>query len=186
MDGQLVNSAGVLTSAAANSSAKAAVVVLPKSVKNAGTVFVEATFRPENAEKVSYLTYFVKPKALSLSPTPIKEEALCIASLFHDVCKVNLYKIDYRNQKIDGEWQSVPYYTVDERFHFGGHGSKSVYQVQYFMKLNQDEAVAINCHMGFSDGSTSTVRDVGNAFQSCSLAWIIHVADEAATYLLDR
>ena len=71
MDGQLVNSAGALTSAPANSSAKAAVVALPKSVKNAGTVFVEATFRPENAEKVSYLTYFVKPKALSLSPTPI-------------------------------------------------------------------------------------------------------------------
>ena len=130
--------------------------------------------------------YDYAKKLAFLSPTPIKEEALCIASLFHDVCKVNLYKIDYRNQKIDGEWQSVPYYTVDERFHFGGHGSKSVYQVQYFMKLNQDEAVAINCHMGFSDGSTSTVRDVGNAFQSCSLAWIIHVADEAATYLLDR
>ena len=71
MDGQLVNSAGALTSAAANSSVKAAVVVLPKGVKSAGNVYVEAVFTPERGEKVPYLTYFVKPKLLSLTPDPI-------------------------------------------------------------------------------------------------------------------
>ena len=71
LDGELVNSAGALTSSAANSSVKAAVVVLPKGVKNAGNVYVEATFTPENADKVHYLTFFVKPKALNLSSTPI-------------------------------------------------------------------------------------------------------------------
>ena len=121
-----------------------------------------------------------------MSPTPIPEESLAIATLFHDVCKCNLYKTEYRNQKIDGEWQQVPAYTVDERFPFGGHGSKSVYQVQYFMKLEPVEASAINCHMGFSDGSATTVRDVSKAYQEYSLAWITHVADEAATYLLKR
>jgi hypothetical protein len=49
----------------------AAVVVLPKGVKNAGHVFVEAEFRPEEGAKVPYLTYFAKPKALNLSPAPI-------------------------------------------------------------------------------------------------------------------
>ena len=130
--------------------------------------------------------YDYAKKLAFLSPAPISEESLCIATLFHDVCKVNLYKTDRRNQKINGEWQEVPYYTIEERFHFGGHGSKSVYQVQWFMKLTQEEAVAINCHMGFSDGSAATVRDVSNAYQQFSLAWIVHVADEAATYLLDR
>ena len=72
MDGELVNSAGVSVSIAANSSVKTAVVALPKSVKNAGDVYVEATFRPEKAEKVSYLTYFVKPKALNLSASPVQ------------------------------------------------------------------------------------------------------------------
>ena len=66
------NSAGVSVSTSANSSTKAAVVALPKSVKNAGNVFVEASFKPENAEKVTYLTYFVKPKALNLSSQPIQ------------------------------------------------------------------------------------------------------------------
>ena len=71
MDGELVNSAGVSVSTAANSSVKAAVVALSKSVKNAGDVYVEATFHPEKAEKISYLTYFVKPKALNLSTSPL-------------------------------------------------------------------------------------------------------------------
>ena len=125
-------------------------------------------------------------KLAFLSPTPIPEESLAIAALFHDVCKCNLYKTEYRNQKIDGEWQKVPVYVTDERFHFGGHGSKSVYQVQYFMKLEPAEATAINCHMGFSDGSVETLRNVGSAYSQFSLAWIIHTADEAATYLLER
>ena len=72
MDGEMVNSAGVSVSTSANSSAKAAVVALPKSVKNAGNVFVEACLKPENSEKVTYLTYFVKPKALNLSSQPIQ------------------------------------------------------------------------------------------------------------------
>jgi len=58
------------------------------------------------------------------------EESVAIASLFHDLCKVNLYKVDKRNQKINGEWKEVPFYVIDEKFHFGGHGSKSVFLVQ--------------------------------------------------------
>ena len=75
------------------------------------------------------------------------EESVAIACLFHDLCKVNLYKVDKRNQKINGEWKEVPYYVIDERFHFGGHGSKSVFLIQQFMKLTTEEAAAINCHI---------------------------------------
>ena len=125
-------------------------------------------------------------KTLCLCPVTLNEESLCIAALFHDVCKVNFYKQALKNQKINGNWEQVPYYTVEERFPFGGHGSKSVYQVQYFMKLTQDEAVAINCHMGFSDCADSGVGRISEAFQRYPLAWVIHVADEAATYMLKR
>ncbi len=72
MDGVLVHSAMSLVSAHPNSSTKAAVVVLPTGVKNAGDVFLKADFTPENGEKVSYLTYFVKPNALNLSKQPIQ------------------------------------------------------------------------------------------------------------------
>ena len=121
-----------------------------------------------------------------LMPSAPSEESLAVAALFHDVCKVNLYKVDKRNQKIDGVWREVPVYVIEEKFHFGGHGSKSVFLVQQFMKLTTEEAAAINCHMGFSDGSATTVRDVSSAYQQFPLAWLTHVADEAATFLLDR
>lgn len=124
-------------------------------------------------------------KLAVLCEKPISDESLAVAALFHDLCKVNFYKTDERNQKINGEWVKVPCYTIEEKYAFGGHGSKSVFLVQQFMKLKTDEAAAINCHMGFSQGG-DTVRDVSSAYQAFPLAWIIHVADEAATYLLDR
>ena len=130
--------------------------------------------------------YDYAQKLTFLSPVPVSEESLAIAALFHDVCKVNMYTIEYRNRKIEGVWKEVPFYSIDERYHFGGHGSKSVYQVQYFMKLTPEEAAAINCHMGFSGGNPGASQDVSDAFAQFPLAWITHVADEAAHLLLDR
>ena len=115
----------------------------------------------------------------------LTEESVVVATLFHDLCKVNFYKKDVRNQKINGTWQEVPCYTIEEKYCFGGHGSKSVYLVQQFMKLKTDEAAAINCHMGATSGGDS-VRDTSNAYAAFPLAWVTHVADEAATYLLKR
>ncbi len=121
-----------------------------------------------------------------LSPEPINDESLCIAALFHDLCKLNFYKPGKKNQKINGVWKEVDCYTVEEAIPFGGHGSKSVYLLQRFMPLKVEEAVAINCHMGFSDATPGQVGSISSAFKKYPLAWIIHVADEAATYLLNR
>ncbi|MBR6953992.1 MAG: HD domain-containing protein [Clostridia bacterium] len=129
--------------------------------------------------------YRMAKKAIAGYELQLAEESVVIAALFHDLCKVNFYRKDMRNQKINGEWQEVPCYTVEEKFCFGGHGSKSVFLVQQFMKLKTDEGAAINCHMGSTPGGDA-VRDSGNAFMAFPLAWVIHVADEAATYLLKR
>ena len=129
--------------------------------------------------------YAMAKKAISAYELDLSEESVVISALFHDLCKVNFYKEDFRNQKIDGVWQQVPCYIIEEKYCFGGHGAKSVFLVQQFMKLKTDEAAAINCHMGATSGGDS-VRETSSAYQAFPLAWIIHVADEAATYLLDR
>ena len=69
-----------------------------------------------------------------------------IVALFHDLCKVNFYGVEKINRKNDttGQWEKYDAYTYDEQFCFGGHGSKSVYLTQYFIKLTPEEAVAIN------------------------------------------
>lgn len=111
----------------------------------------------------------------------LSEETIIITSLFHDLCKVNLYVTEKRNRKNSqtGAWESYDAYTFNEKLHYGGHGSKSVFILQNYMKLSTEEAVAINCHMGSWDGN----KDVGAAFEQFSVAWLLHVADEAATYI---
>lgn len=110
-------------------------------------------------------------------------ESLAIVSLFHDICKVNTYIVDYKNQKNDttGKWERVPYYRADDTTGFGAHGAKSIFLINNHMKLTRDETVAILHHMGAWD--KSTYSDPGKAYDSCPLAWVLHAADEAATYI---
>lgn len=113
----------------------------------------------------------------------VPEESVRIASLFHDLCKVNFYSTEKRNRKNEhGQWESYDAYTIKEKMCYGGHGSKSVFILQNFIKLTVDEAVAINCHMGASDGN----KDVGNAYEQFPFAWLVHVADEAAAFIIEK
>ena len=73
----------------------------------------------------------------------------------------------------------------DEDFCYGGHGSKSVYLAQKYIPLTNEEAVAINCHMGFADRSPNDYS-LGNAYEQYPLAWLLHVADESATYIREK
>jgi len=109
-------------------------------------------------------------------------ESAAIVALLHDICKVGNYSQEFRNKKIDGVWKAVPIYVVDEDLPFGGHGSKSVFRIQKYMALTDEEAVAVNCHMGSWD-RCPTDYAVGNAFENNFLAWAVHVADESATYI---
>lgn len=106
-------------------------------------------------------------------------ETLTIVALFHDVCKIGCYKVSTRNVKDEatGIWSKVPYYMFDEDFKFGGHGSKSVFLLQNFIKLTPDEAVAINCHMGVENAKWEVLE----AHRACPLAFLLHTADMAST-----
>lgn len=109
-------------------------------------------------------------------------ETVAVVALLHDVCKVGLYKVDYRNAKNEaGQWEKVPYYVYDEQFSYGNHGGKSVYLIGKHIKLTDQEAVAVQCHMGNEDGKYST----SDAYRQFPLAWLLHAADEASTYLDD-
>lgn len=112
-------------------------------------------------------------------------ETAAIITLLHDVCKIGCYKTEMRNKKVDGKWIQVPFYTFKEDFCYGGHGSKSVFLIQRFMNLTEDEAVAINCHMGFADRGPGDFS-LGAAYEQCPIAWLVHVADEAASYIVEK
>lgn len=114
-------------------------------------------------------------------------ESCAIVALLHDLCKANFYKVQMRNVKNEttGQWEKVPYYTIEDQFPFG-HGEKSVFLIERFMKLKLDEAIAIRWHMGgFDDASKGGSFAVSGAFEKYPLAVMMHLADIEATYLVE-
>ena len=108
----------------------------------------------------------------------VSAETAAIVSLLHDVCKADCYKVEYRNRKNEyGQWERYPVYIFKEDFCYGGHGSKSVYLIQKFMPLTEEEAVSINCHMGVENGNYA----INDAFRAYPLAFLLHTADMGST-----
>lgn len=99
----------------------------------------------------SYQVYEILKEKVEFHKLEVSEETLIIVTLLHDLCKVNFYKVDYRNAKnAKGEWEKVPYYTIEDTIPFG-HGEKSVMMITEYIKLTNEEKYAIRWHMGFSE-----------------------------------
>lgn len=111
------------------------------------------------------------------------DESIAIVALLHDLCKVNLYRISYRNAKNeDGIWEKVPYFDYNDQLPYG-HGEKSVYIISGFMRLTREEAFAIRWHMGFSGEENKNT--IGRALEMFPLALAVHIADMEATFLVE-
>lgn len=112
------------------------------------------------------------------------EDTLKIIALLHDICKVNFYKVDYRNAKNEkGEWEKVPYYTVEDKIPYG-HGEKSVMMLTEYIKLTSEEKYCIRWHMGFSEPK-ELYGTLGEAYKKYPLALLLNEADLEATYFFD-
>lgn len=115
-------------------------------------------------------------------------ESATICSLLHDLCKAQFYKTSTRNVKneMTGAWEKVPYYSVEDAFPYG-HGEKSVFLIERFMRLKTSEAMAIRWHMGgFDDTARSGGFSISLAFDKFPLAVKLHMADLEATYLREK
>ena len=111
----------------------------------------------------------------------VSEDTLKIVALLHDICKVNFYKIDYRNAKNAlGVWEKVPYYTVEDTIPYG-HGEKSVMMITEYMKLTSEEKYAIRWHMGFTEPK-ELYGTIGEAYKKYPIALLLNEADLEATY----
>ena len=115
------------------------------------------------------------------------EDTFAVCALLHDLCKVKFYKTSTRNVKNEqtGQWEKVPYYTIDDEFPYG-HGEKSVYLIERFVKLKPEEAVAIRWHMGGFDDSARAGFSISQAFEKYPLAVKLHLSDLESTYLLEK
>ena len=131
------------------------------------------------------------------------DESIAIVGLLHDLCKVGTYSTELKNQKTydfnkvsaapnymvkhdnngDFIWETVPVYVNADLLPYG-HGEKSVYLIQKYMQLTDEEAFAIRYHMSsWNDGEK---QYASKAFEMYPLAFLAHVADEWATYIDEK
>jgi hypothetical protein len=96
-------------------------------------------------------------------------ESAIICGLFHDVCKTNTYFLDKKWTKDENnKWKDYIGYKVQDSFPLG-HGEKSLYLISKFIKLTDDEALAIRWHMGATEISTMIANTAQNYAYSASL-----------------
>ena len=128
--------------------------------------------------------YLTRERVTDLYGLNYSEETIALVALLHDVCKIGCYKTYMRNVKgADGKWTQVPSYQFQDPMPYG-HGEKSVYIINGYVRLTREEAFAVRYHMGFSGNEDKNM--VGAAFQKFPLAFALSVADMEATYFLEN
>ena len=115
-------------------------------------------------------------------------ESFTLCALLHDICKAQFYKTSTRNVKNEdtGQWEKQPFYKVEDIFPFG-HGEKSVYLIERFIRLKPAEAMAIRWHMGgFDEAVKGGSFAISLAYEKYPFAVKLHLADLEATYLREK
>ena len=121
-------------------------------------------------------------------PKEDNPESAALCALFHDLCKAQFYKVSTRNVKNEqtGAWEKVPYYAIEDAFPYG-HGEKSVYLVERFIRLKPAEAAAIRWHMGgFDEAVKGGSFAISHAYERYPLAVKLHLSDLEASYLREK
>ena len=105
-------------------------------------------------------------------------ESRAVCALLHDVCKVGVYhEVDPFKAVVEGKTDR---YTYRDPFPFG-HGEKSVYLISRFIRLTDEEALAIRWHMGaYDDAARGGSRTLSEAMSASPLVYELHAADMRA------
>lgn len=121
-------------------------------------------------------------------PEVDNRESYAICALLHDLCKAQFYKVSTRNVKNEktGAWEKQPFYMVEDSFPYG-HGEKSVFLIERFMRLKTSEAMAIRWHMGgFDESVKGGSYSMSLAYDKYPLAVKLHISDLESTYICEK
>ena len=132
--------------------------------------FFYASFNDINDSEMQY-TGAVADHSLGVYNTLLKlnqvfdiqlnEESMTIVGLLHDVCR-----IDSNND-----------FPV-------GHSEKSIFIIQRYIQLTDEEIIAINSHMGYADDRCRSYDEFLKSYDVSPLALFLFVADNIqASYL---
>lgn len=129
----------------------------------------------------------VKQDLLSL-----REDTIIITSLLHDLCKVNFYHRETKNVKEGtkvnnygkevANWVEKEVWVVKDPLPVG-HGEKSCYYIQSFIRLTEEEFAMIRLHMGSDrNGYPDPFAESASMFPGVAA---IHTSDMEAAYIVE-
>ena len=105
---------------------------------------------------------------------------VAIVALLHDICKVDFYEKNIiTRRKDDGSLEEIPVWGY-KNTGFPGHGERSLYMVSRYIDLTEEEAVAIDRHMGPYD--RRGYKDLTRIWKEYPLAYHLYMADMEATW----
>lgn len=109
-------------------------------------------------------------------------------ALFHDLGKVNFYKTEMRNAKNEnGQWVKVPFFTCDDSQLPLGHEMRTIFLLNQFVKLSEEETCAFMYHHGgFGNSVKGGDLACQSAWKKFPSALDLHIADLKATFLLEK
>ena len=138
--------------------------------------------------------------ANTFAPGKYSMETLAIVSLFHDVAKINTYKVYNQAKKVYSptgskydsigryDWTDVVSYKIAEkplRYVAGSHGFNSYMRLKDYIKLEDEEIIAIMSHHGSAD-KEYIPNDLDEIYNRYTLALLLHQADMLACYINER
>ncbi len=117
--------------------------------------------------------------------------SVILATLLHDVCKSNIYRIVTRKRKNEiGVWEETREYEVDYSGLPIGHGEKSVVMLlRMGLDLEDEEILAIRWHMGAWDVDRHSIEEEKSyreAQKQSPLVVLVHTADTLAAQIIER
>lgn len=120
----------------------------------------------------------------------IPEQSIVLCGLLHDVCKIDMYKWGFKWKKdANNKWIEDPCWLVDDKFPVG-HGEKSVFMIQRYIQLTDEEIAAIRFHLGMSETGVHFNYPMGFAYKAAiskyPLLLLTHTADVEAAYALEE
>lgn len=120
----------------------------------------------------------------------ISPQSVALCSLMHDLCKVDIYKWSKKWKKDENnKWFEEPCWMVKDEFPVG-HGSKSVFVLQRFVQLTDEEIAAIYFHLGMCDPGVHFNYPNGFAYKDAlnlyPLVVLLQLADLEASYVVER
>lgn len=97
-----------------------------------------------------------------------------IIGLFHDLCKIDLYKYDAMNNS----------YSYSKDPIIDGHGEKSIIYLQKYVDLTDEEIACIRWHMGAYETDTKKWEYFDRAIRKYPNVLYTHTADMIASKIV--